>query len=389
MTTIREEVKDDLLARGFSRRQMIRAAMMFGGAATALTMNPELVFAQQDRDPAMKVRIGSNECWTGPMAPGAKAAAAAISKSNRYSPDGEQANLAKTISQVESIPLDHILMWPGSNEALARAVVAFCSPAKGLVQANPTYETCARAAKFLEVPIDYVPLTATYAHDVKAMAAGGANAGLFYVVNPNNPTGTMTPAADIEWLVANKPQGAVVVIDEAYIHWSRGYPNNTMTHLARADKDVLVMRTFSKVFGMAGMRVGYCMGRPDLLAKLKRYDGGGTGEISVPSAACAGASMPDMATILSRRKTMWGNRAMTVDFLVKRGLKPIGTSEANMLMFDWKTRTAKEMQAAFRARGVLIAGPRWPIWPTVARISVGSKEDMEGFFAAFDKVVSA
>ncbi len=79
---------------------------------------------------------------------------------------------------------------------------------------------------------------------------------------------------------------------------------------------------------------------------------------------------------------------MTVDFLTKRGLKLIGPSEANMLMIDWKTKSAKDMQAAFRAQGVQIA-PRWPIWPTVSRISIGSKADMEGFFAAFNKVVSA
>ena len=96
------------------------------------------------------------------------------------------------------------------------------------------------------------------------MVAADAEAGVLYVVNPNNPTGTMTPNAEIEWLVDNKPAGSVVVIDEAYIHWTSDYPNNTTTHLAAAGKDVLIMRTFSKIFGMAGMRVGYAMGRPDL-----------------------------------------------------------------------------------------------------------------------------
>ena len=131
-----------------------------------------------------------------------------------------------------------------------------------------------RAASFLKVPIKNVPLTAGYSHDVKAMSAADANAGVLYVVNPNNPTGTMTPTADIEWLVDNKPAGSIVVIDEAYIHFSNAYPNNTTSHLAAAGKDVLVNRTFSKIFGMAGARVGYVMGRPDLLQKLWLYDGG-------------------------------------------------------------------------------------------------------------------
>src|SRR6185312_5508571 len=272
---ISEEAKDDLLGRGYSRRQMMRAAMMFSGAAaaTAFTLSPEMAVAQQDLASA-KVRIGQNECWTGPMPPGAAAAAAAIPVSNRYSPNDEQGKLVKAISQIENVPEDHIMTWPGSNEALARSIVAFCSPTKSLVQADPTYETCGRAAKFLTVAIKNVPLKADYSHDIRAMSTTDGNAGVIYVCNPNNPTGTMTPNSEIEWLVDNKPAGSIVVIDEAYIHWTRDYPNNTLSHLAAAGKDVLVMRTFSKIFGMAGMRIGYTMGRPELLAKLKLHDGG-------------------------------------------------------------------------------------------------------------------
>jgi histidinol-phosphate aminotransferase len=295
----------------------------------------------------------------------------------------------RAIAKIENVPEDHIMTWPGSNEALARSVVAFCSPTKSLVQADPTYETSGRAAKFLNVPIKNVPLKADYSHDLRAMSTTDANAGVIYVCNPNNPTGTMTPNSEIEWLVDNKPQGSVVVIDEAYIHWTRDYPNNTLSHLAAAGKDVLVMRTFSKIFGMAGMRIGYTMGRPELLAKLKLHDGGAlSNQLPIPSAACAVASLTDTASIASRRKTLMENRAMTVDFLTKRGLKLIGPSEANMLMIDWKTKTSKEMQEAFRNQGVLIARV-FPTWPTVSRISIGSKADMEGFFAAFNKVVSA
>ena len=385
---IPEDVKDDLLSRGFSRRQMMRAAMIFGGGATALTLSPELVFAQAGPQTA-KVRIGQNECWTGPMAPGARAAAAAIAVSNRYSPNDEHGQLVRAIAKIENVPEDHIMTWPGSNEALARSVVAFCSPAKSLVQADPTYETCGRAAKFLGVPIKNVALKADYSHDIRAMSTTDANAGVIYVCNPNNPTGTMTANSEIAWLMDNKPAGSIVVLDEAYIHWTKDYPNNTNSHLAAAGRDVLVMRTFSKIFGMAGMRIGYTMGRPELLAKLKLHDGGAlSNQLPIPSAACATASLTDTASIAARRKTLMDNRAMTVDFLTKRGLKLIGPSEANMLMIDWKTKSSKDMQAAFRAQGVQIARV-FPTWPTVSRISIGSKADMEGFFAAFNKVVSA
>jgi len=368
----------------------MRAAMaLSGGAATLTMMSPEMAFAQEDREAGMKVRIGQNECWTGPMPVGLAALTKTAPTGNRYSPNNERGKLIKAISEIENVPEDHILPWPGSNEALVRSIFAFCSPTKSLVQADPSYETCGRAAKFLNVPIKNVPLTGDYAHDVKAMSAADANAGVFYVVNPNNPTGTMTPTAQIEWLVDNKPAGSIVVIDEAYIHFSRDYPNNTTSHLAAAGKDVLINRTFSKIFGMAGLRVGYVMGRPDLLAKLRLYDGGYLSNmLPVPSVACATASLGDKATMMQRVKTLNENRAMTVEFLTKRGLKTIGPSEANMVMVDWKTKAAKDMQAAFRAQGVEI-GRAWPVWPTVSRISIGSKEDMQGFFAAFSKVVSA
>ncbi len=384
---IRDEVKDDLLSRGYSRRQMMRAAMMFGGATAAFAFGPELALAAETE--RGKIQISLNECWAGPFAPGLKAAAAVSPHCNRYSPNDEHGKLVKMISQIESIPEDHVSTWPGSNPALARSIVSYCSPTKGLVLADPSYETPVRAATWLNAPIKKVPLKPDYSHDVKAMLAADSNAGVYYVCSPNNPTGTMTPMADIEWLVENKPAGAMVVIDEAYIHWTPDYPNNTATHLARAGKDVLVMRTFSKIFGMAGMRVGFFMARPDIIKKLQMYDDGFLSfQLPVPSAACATASLTQKALMDQRRKELIANRTMTEDFLKKRGFKVIGPSEANMVMVDWKTKTAKEMQTAFRAQGVEIART-FPAWPTVSRLTIGSKADMEGFFAAFDKVVSA
>jgi histidinol-phosphate aminotransferase len=383
-----QQGREDLLARGYSRRHIMRAAAMLTGAA-AFSFGPELSVGARAASPD-KIRIGLNECWTGPFAPGVEAAARTTTQCNRYSPNGEREALIRAISQVENIPEDHISVWPGSNIALARSVLAFCSPTKGLVTADPGYETAPTAAKWLGAPIKAVPLKADYSHDVKAMLAANPKAGLYYVVNPNNPTGTMTAKADIEWLVANKPAGAMVIIDEAYIHWSRAYPGNTATYLARAGKDVLVMRTFSKIFGMAGMRVGYFMARPDVIQKLMMFDDGALAtDLPMASIACATANLTQRALINQRRQELIETRAMTEDFLKKRNLRIVGPSEANMVMVDWKSKTAKEMEAAFHAQGVQIAGPRWPIWPTVSRITIGSKSDMEGFFAALNKIVSA
>ena len=386
--SLTDEGKDDLLSRGYSRRHMLRAAMLVGGGVAAVAMRPEMAFAAAAAAPG-RIRIALNECWTGPMAPGAKAAADIISQCNRYDPTEVRVKLIKTIAAMEKVPEDHILVWPGSNEALARSVVAFCSPTKGLVTADPTYETAGTAAKYIGAPIKAVALTADYRHDVKAMLAANPKAGLYYVCSPNNPTGTMTPVADIEWLVNNKPAGAIVVVDEAYIHFTSGYPNNTSTHLVAAGKDVLIMRTFSKIFGMAGMRVGFAMGRPDLLKKLLMHDDGALSrDLPIPSIACAAASLTQAGLIAERRKQLTEVRGMTEDFLKKRNLRLILPTEANMLMVDWKTKTAHEMQTAFAAQNVELART-FPAWPTVTRITIGSKADMEGFFAAFNKVVSA
>jgi histidinol-phosphate aminotransferase len=331
------------------------------------------------------VRIGLNECWAGPMEPGLKAGMATLAQSNRYSPNGENEALVKTISAIENVPADHIAVYPGSGGILSRAIVAYCSPTKGMVMADPSYNNVLRAAKFIKAPIGLVALTSDYRHDVKAMLAANPNAGFYYVVNPNNPTGTMTPMAEIEWLVDNKPAGAIVLIDEAYIHWTTDYPNNTATHLVRAGKEVIIARTFSKIFGMAGARCGYMMAHPDVIKRVALFEGD---RPSVATAACANASLTAKALMDSRRNELIANRGLTEDFLKKRGLRVIGPSHGNMVMVDWKTKTAKEMGEIYKARGVQIAADRWPVWPTVGRISIGSKQEMQAFIAASSKILT-
>jgi len=221
-----------------------------------------------------------------------------------------------------------------------------------------------------------------FTHDVKAMLAADRNAGLYYICSPNNPTGTVTPLADIEWLVANKPADSLVIIDEAYTHFA-GVP--TASYMAAAGKDVIVVRTFSKIFGMAGMRMGYVMTRPEIIAKMMRYDGGmQSGALPMPSLACATASLTAAELIAERRNQMRQAREMTLEHLKKRKMTVIRT-DSNMFMVDWRSRRATDMQAAFRTQSVEI-GRSWPIWPTVSRVTVGSMDDMKAFCAALDKV---
>ncbi|HSI18932.1 MAG TPA: pyridoxal phosphate-dependent aminotransferase [Sphingomonas sp.] len=381
---VRAEVRDDVLSRGYSRRQLAQIATIFGVGAAAATLGRPAWASGGVPDPAptARTRIGANECWTGPLMPGQIAAQKMVAKGNRYAPHDERGDFIKAVMSVEGVPYDHVAPWPGSSDPLSRSVVTFCSPTRGLVTADPTFELAGRTAAWLKVPVKAVPLTPDHRHDVKAMLAADPNAGLYYICTPNNPTGTITPLADIEWLLANKPADAMVLIDEAYTHFA-GVP--VASYLAAKRSDVIVMRTFSKIFGMAGMRMGYIMTNPENITKMMRYDGGmQSGALPLPSLVCATASLTAATLIAERRTQMQAARGMTLDHLKKRGLTVLPT-EANMFMIDWKTRPAKDMQVAFRTQSVEI-GRSWPIWPTVSRVTVGSMAEMKDFCIALDKV---
>src|SRR5579871_1603771 len=139
--------------------------------------------------------------------------------------------------------------------------MACTSPQRPYVTGDPGFELGMMTASNNGVRVVKVPLTKAYAHDVKAMLAAAPDAGVFYVCNPNNPTGTLTSHSDIEYLVANKPKDSIVLVDEAYIHLSES-PH--VLDLVKAGKDVIVLRTFSKVYGLAGIRCGLLIARPDL-----------------------------------------------------------------------------------------------------------------------------
>lgn len=385
MIEMPQEAREDLLERGYSRRQIGRIAALFSaGAAVAMSRTAFASGGIPDPAPLASVRIGANECWTGPLQPGAEAAAKIIAHGNRYSPNDERNDFLRAVAAVEKVPGDHIAPWPGSSDPLSRSVVTFCSPTRGLVTADPTFELAGRTAEWLGAPVKRVPLTKDYRHDVKAMLAADPNAGLYYICTPNNPTGTLTPLADIEWLIANKPAGSMVLVDEAYTHFA-GVP--TASYLVSQGKDVIVMRTFSKIFGMAGMRMGFIMAKPEIIGKMMRYDGGmQSGALPLPSLVCATASLTAADLITARRNEMIAARDETFAHLKKRGVSFI-PSQANMFMIDWKNKQAKDMQAAFRANDVEI-GRSWPIWPTVSRVTVGSAPEMQKFCAVLDKLIA-
>jgi histidinol-phosphate aminotransferase len=330
--------------------------------------------------PKDAVIIDANENPLGPCSVAREAIAEISGDSGRYS-FWLTEDLAKRFAAQEGLKPEYVRAFPGSGEPLHFSVLAFTSPSKSYVTADPGYEAGMHAAKISGARIVKTALTSTYAHDVKAMLTAAPDAGLFYVCTPNNPTGTLTPHADIEYLVEHKPADAVVLVDEAYIHFSDG---TSVLDLVRADKDVVVLRTFSKIYGMAGLRCGMAIGRPDLIGKVSSFSGWNS--LPVTAVAAALTSLDQPSVVPERKRINASIRSETFAWLDRNGYSYV-PSASNCFMLDTK-RPAKDMIEAMAARNVFI-GRAWPVWPTHVRITVGTKPDMEKFQIVFREVMQS
>jgi histidinol-phosphate aminotransferase len=328
--------------------------------------------------PKDAVLINANENPLGPCYAARQAAAAIISQGGRYQVELTD-DLGQIFAQMEGLKPEYVTIFPGSSEPLHLAVLAYTSPAKSYVTADPGYEAGMRAAAISGARIDKVVLTKSQAHDVRAMLAAGPDAGLFYICNPNNPTGTLTSHEDIEYLLANKPRGSIVLVDEAYLHFSDA---SSVIDLVKAGKDLIVLRTFSKIYGMAGLRCGIAIGRPDLVAKIN--DDAGWNAQPVTAIAAALASLKDAGAVPERKSLNAAIRQETFDWLDRNGHSYI-PSQSNCFMLDTK-RASKTVIDAMAQQKVII-GRGWPIMPTSVRITVGTRPEMEKFRAAFKKVM--
>ncbi len=377
------ERRRDLAQRGYSRRDFGRLAA-FLTAGASLPFYNEATLAQglsaMPNLPSDAVRINANENPMGPCPEAAEAIRSIVSQGGRYL-YGETTKFVETLAGVEGIAPELVLPFAGSSDPLHRAVLAFASPTKCLVTGDPGYEAAERAAKFLGARVIRVPLRKDGSHDVQAMASADPEAGLIYICNPNNPTGTVTCKSDVDDLVANKPKGTVVLLDEAYIHLST--TAQTGTPHVTAGKDVVILRTFSKLFGMAGLRAGAAFGRPDLLERIKGF---GAGALPVTGMVGATASLKAKGLVESRRKIIADIRNQTAEWLDKKGYACM-PSEANMLMVDVRKPGRQVFDAMVKEKVVI--GRVWASMPNSVRITIGTADEMAKFRSAFAKVMNA
>jgi histidinol-phosphate aminotransferase len=366
-----------------SRRSFMRVA---GAAAISSPFLTEahLAWAQVGRRtplnvPPGAVLINANENPMGPCPAACEAIAKAGMAGGRYD-FARTAELTKVFSEQQGLKPNYMAVYAGSSEPLHFTVLAFTSPERGYVTADPGYEAGMLAAGFANAKVHKVPLKPDYAHDVKAMVAADPNAGVFYICNPNNPTGTPTSKADIQWLHDNKPKGSVLLVDEAYIHLSDA---ESCIDMVKADKDLIILRTFSKVYGMAGIRCGFAIGRPDLLARLQAYS---QNAMPITASSAATASLQDETLVPTRKKIIADIRNDTFDWLAANNYTFI-PSQTNCFMID----TKRDGQGVFDAmvKKAVYIGRVWPVWPTHVRVTVGSKDDMAKFKIAFKEVMDS
>jgi histidinol-phosphate aminotransferase len=377
---------DSVACSGFSRRSFFR----YAAGASALASLPmltesHLALAARPKfaDPNIGIHIDANENPMGPSEGARQAIVNIIPRGGRYLFNMEE-ELAEIFAKQEDLNPESVIPFAGSTEPLHYSVIAFTSKDRPLVISDPGYEAPMWAAQVSGAPVIKVPLEdpkGAASHDIKAMLAAASNPGVIYVCNPNNPTGTCTPRAEIENLVANAPKDTLILIDEAYIHLCDA-PRSL--DYVRDGKNVIVLRTFSKLYGMAGIRMGFAVGRPDLLAKITPLSG--QNSLPVTALVAAKASLLDPDIVPTRKKTIADIRTQTLAWLKSEGYATT-PSESNCFMLDVR-RPGKQVQAAL-ANKEMFVGRIWPAWPNSLRITVGTQDEMMAFRKAFTEVMNS
>jgi histidinol-phosphate aminotransferase len=339
----------------------------------------EAAFAQRAAVPGVApkdtVWLNGNEFPEGPPAASVKAMAAIIAESNRYHYQEFPAFYA-ALAQNEGLLPEQILVGAGSSEVLHAAVEAFTSPSLPFITSWPTYEAAPELAHFKGHPVIKIPLNDAHAADVKLLAAEAkkAGGGLIYLCNPNNPTSTITTRDDVDWLVANLPANTNLLVDEAYLHYATSSETLTAMPYVKAGKNVIVARTFSKIYAMAGLRVGYVAAPKGLIDRMAPYR---NNVISIVSARAVLAALElGPALLQERRAKIERTRSELCSWLSSKKIGFI-PPQANFMMIE-TGRDAREMQSLMLAKGVAIGRP-FPPMDKMIRVSIGTDAEMAKF----------
>jgi histidinol-phosphate aminotransferase len=360
-----------------SRREFVSVA----GAALGTALVPVLSTEARAHRP---VRLDSNENPYGPSRHAQDAMVGARAIAARY-PDALEDRVGGALAALHGLRPENVLLGCGSGEILRMADMAFLGPGRTVVAAEPTFEAVLAYARVTRAEAVKVPLTEDFRHDLPRMAAAcDGRTGLVYVCNPNNPTGTVVKRAEMAKFVESVPEDAVLLVDEAYHHFVEDAEYASATELIPRRRNVIVVRTFSKIYGLAGMRLGYAVGPEDKIAAMRPHKTWSNANAAVLEAALA--SLDDADHVPKQRRLMNDTRRWLCAELRKDGRTYI-PSEANFMMIDVGTDVTSVIEA-LRARQVFV-GRRFAALPKWLRVSIGTREETTLFLETLRDVLPA
>jgi histidinol-phosphate aminotransferase len=334
------------------------------------------------------VRLSSNENAYGPCSSALKAMTDSFGLSCRY-PDDHNAALITALAKMNGVNADQILLGDGSGEILKLCAAAFTGPESGrdaprgsLVVADPTFEAILAHARMAGAAVVKIPLQPSFSHDLAKMAAA-AKGGVIYVCNPNNPTASITPKDELRDFIRAVPRATMILVDEAYFHYADSPDYESVIPLINDNPNLIVARTFSKIYGMAGLRCGYGIAQKQVIDKMRAQQPWDS--VNIMSLVAATASVGETEQLENGRRLNSEARTFTVTELEKLGYKII-PSQANFIMFDVKGPVAP-LISAMKEKKVEV-GRLFPAMPNYMRLTIGKKSEMEAFLAAFRQSVA-
>ena len=369
-----------------TRRSFAGTLGLAAGAAlieTPFARTLEAAAARTPR-PADAILLNSNENPYGPSPKALEAYVQAGRLANRY-PDALEDEVCAAIAKHHGVAADQVVLGCGSSEILQMADEAFAGPGHRVVAAEPTFEAVLLYAKAIRADGTRVPLTADFRHDLPKMGAAAAEgAGLVYVCNPNNPTGTIVTGDELSAFVGSVPPTVTILVDEAYHHFVEDPRYRSAVELVGTAPNIVVARTFSKIYGMAGLRLGYAVGSKERIAAMAGFASFSNANAGVLAAALASLADPDL--VPRQRKLMNDTRRALVAEMKEQGLRTIA-SETNFVMIDIGGDVAPVI-AAFRKRQILV-GRKFHALPNWLRITIGKPDEMKAFSSALSEIVPA
>jgi histidinol-phosphate aminotransferase len=332
---------------------------------------------------AAKVRLNSNENPYGPSKRAREAIMQIMSESNRYQFETQEV-LRKKIAEREGVDPSYIMFGAGSGEILCTMGAVYGLEGGSVLSSYPTFPLLMNYAQGVNARWDKVDLNEKLEHDYEAMASAiKDDTKVIFICNPNNPTGTYVDPAKVRSFCEEASRKTLVYADEAYLEFMGPLEKNSMVGLVRKGSNVIVSRTFSKIFGLAGLRIGYIVAHPDTIRKLARF--GDSISASQTAIAAAQASLADEEFMQMVRQKNAEARKVLTDYLTSRKYFH-GKSEINVVFFpapkDGKTILAKCEEKGYLIRVWDYQNKEW------CRVSIGTTEEMKGFVKAFDEVTS-